>query len=181
MPSARVRIPLNPDGTPAARAPRKEMMMAPEAGFDQTAAHKYYSAACFNSTWELLEKQERTGEDNERMVQSAFASLWHWTQRPECDLTKMSIGYWQVSRVFAVLNRPDEARRYGELSLAAAHQGNSGPFYLGYAHEALARAEALSGRDAPKAAHLAEATRLAGLVTDEESRKWLLDDLVNIV
>jgi hypothetical protein len=157
------------------------MMMSPEPGFDQTAAHKYYSAACFNSTWELLEKKDRTGEDDERMVQLTFASLWHWTQRPDCNPTKMSIGYWQVARVMAVLQRADEARRYGELSLAAAQQGGSDPFYLGYAHEALARAEALSGRDAPKTAHLAEATRLAGLVADEESRKWLVDDLANIV
>jgi hypothetical protein len=30
------------------------------ANFDLAAAHKYFSAHCFNAAWDLIEKKDRT-------------------------------------------------------------------------------------------------------------------------
>ena len=49
--------------------------------FDSAKAHQFFSAHCFNSAWELIDKPERTPEENEQMIQRTMASLWHWTQR----------------------------------------------------------------------------------------------------
>lgn len=55
--------------------------------------HKKLSADCFNRTWELLDKKERTKEDDGRMTSLAHASLAHWRMREDCTDRNLSIGY----------------------------------------------------------------------------------------
>src|SRR5262245_27775596 len=113
--------------------------MAQDPGFDTAKAHRYFSANCFNKAWEFIEKPDRTPDEDEQMIRLSQASMWHWTQREDCKRQNLSIGYWQLSRVYAIAGRPDDARRYGQLCLE--HSREEPPFYLGYAYEALARAE----------------------------------------
>lgn len=101
-------------------------------------AHRVFSAQCFNRTWELIDKPNRTPADDEQMLLRAYASLWHWTQRPDCTPQNLSIGYWLASRVHALLGEAAAARRFGKLSLKAAETESA--FHKAYAYEALARA-----------------------------------------
>jgi len=148
--------------------------------FDLQAAHRYFSALCFNQAWELIEKPERTPAEDEEMIRLGLASTWHWTQREDCTQTNLSIGYWQTSRIYAMLGQADNARRYGHLCLAASQAEDVPPFYLGYAYEALARAEAVAGDGEHMEEYLAEAHRVAGTVPDDDARQMLLDDLAAI-
>ncbi|MFO1483197.1 MAG: protein kinase [Verrucomicrobiaceae bacterium] len=141
--------------------------------------HKKLSADCFNRTWELLEKKDRTKEDDERMISLSHASLAHWRMREDCTDRNLSIGYWQLSRVYAVLGQGNNAERYGELCLRVS--GKEEPFYLAYAHEALARAASLNERRELFDKHLAEAKALAAQVTDADEKKMLEDDLASLV
>lgn len=151
--------------------------MAKQPEFDLQAAHRYFSAHCFNSAWDLIDKPERTAEDNETMLQLSLASTWHWTQRPDCTPTNLSTGYWQTSRIYALLGQADNARRYGMLSLQTAEAGGVPPFFLAYAYEALARAEMVAGNRAQMEAHLALARETAGRVKEAEERQLLEGDL----
>src|SRR5436189_157988 len=45
--------------------------------------HKALSVDCFNRAWELLDKKDRTKEDDERMISMAHASLAHWRMRDD--------------------------------------------------------------------------------------------------
>src|ERR1051325_11159977 len=99
--------------------------------FDAKAAHKHFSAHCFNKTWELIEKPSRLPDEDEEMISMCHASLWHWTQREDCAPRNLSIGYWQLSRVYSLAQRSDEARRYGRLSLF--HAEKEPAFYRAYA------------------------------------------------
>jgi hypothetical protein len=146
--------------------------------FDLQAAHRYFSVECFTKAWELIDKPSRTPAEEVEMVHFCLVSLWHWTQRTDCSRENLSIGYWQASRVYALVRQPENARRYGQLCLEAS-QGE-GPFFLGYAYEALARAERLAGNQAQAAAHLAEAQRWAAQVPTEDDRQLLLNDLATI-
>ncbi|MBL9132059.1 MAG: hypothetical protein JNG86_12725 [Verrucomicrobiaceae bacterium] len=141
--------------------------------------HKKLSADCFNRTWELLDKKERTAEENERMISLSHASLAHWRMREDCTDRNLSIGYWQLSRVYAVLGQGNNAERYGGLCLRVS--GQEPPFYLAYAHEALARAALLNERRELFDKHLAEAKALAAKVTDAEEKKMLVDDLATLL
>ena len=150
--------------------------MAEEAGFDLKAAHKFFAAECFNQAWDLLDKAQRTAEEDEQLVRLTMASHYHWTQREDYNATNRSVAYWQTARVFAVLGQAENARHYAQLCLQASREGVA-PFFLGYAYEALARAEAAAGNQQQMEIYLARARELAEKVTEEESKKMLLDDL----
>ncbi len=143
--------------------------------FDVQQAHRYFAVHCFNSAWELLDKSDRSVADNEQVIRLAHASLWHWTQRADCAPAHLSIGYWQVARVYAVLEQADNARRFAErcLELTPGDQ----PFLLGYAYEALARAAAVAGNERKKREYLDEARRQAARIGDEDERALLVQDL----
>ena len=154
--------------------------MTSAPSFDVAAAHRYFSAHCFNAAWDLLDKKDRTPDENEQMIRLSLASMWHWTQRADCTVTNLSIGYWQTARVYAVLGQADNARRYGQLCLSASRSEGVMPFYLAYAYEALARAESVAGNSQLTQDYLAEARRLLEQVGEAEERMQLEGDLNTI-
>jgi hypothetical protein len=142
------------------------------------AAHRDFSVNCFNKAWELIEKPGRTDDENEQMIRLSQASLWHWTQRGDCRPRNLSIGYWQLSRVYALAGRGQEALRYGRLALDAS-QGDE-PFYVAYAYEALARAAQVAGDEEQSRTCRENAVRLAEQISQADERKQLLGDLSTI-
>ena len=154
------------------------MTQAPD--FDLDVAHRYFAAGCFNKAWELMDKDDRTPEEDAEMLRLSLASHYHWTQRPDYDDTAASVAYWQTSRIYALLGQAQDARRSGELCLRASQGKGVGPFFLGYAYEALARAASLAGDARQAQAHVAEARRCAQAVADAGDRQALLDDLAVI-
>jgi hypothetical protein len=154
--------------------------MADKPDFDLQAAHRFFAADCFNRAWNLIDKPDRTPDEDQQMIQLSIASVWHWTQRDDCTPTNLSVGYWQVSRIYAILGRAGNARRYGQLCLGASQAEGVLPFYLGYAYEALARAESVAGNVQRRDAHLASAREVAGRLPDPEARQALLADLATI-
>ncbi len=157
--------------------------MPPDAPkLDFVLAHGHFSADCFNRAWTLIEKPDRDAADDEQMLLLALSSLWHWTQREDCTNRNLSIGHWQVSRIYALLGDGNAARKHGERCLALA-QG-SPPFYLAYAHEAMARAAFVASDVKTAQQHLAEARTITESVSDPEERRLLepdLDSLANEV
>lgn len=143
------------------------------------AVHRYFSAFCFNLTWDLLEKPDRSAAENEAMIQACLASLWHWNQRPDCTDRERSVGAWQAARVYAVVQQADNARRYGQMALSFAN--DQPPFYQAYAYEALARAEAVAGNRNTAERHLEQARQLAGQVEKAEEQELILTDLNTIL
>lgn len=146
--------------------------------FDLNTAHRFFSADCFNRTWNLIEKTHRTAEEDQHMLMTAFASLWHWTQRPDCTRQNLSVGYWQVSRVYVLLKQAGPALQYATRCLEYS-QGEP-PFYAGYAYEAVARAEALAGKFLQAREAVAQARALSDQMADAQARQMLLTDLESI-
>lgn len=147
---------------------------------DIQAAHRQFSAQCFNETWDLIMKSDRTPKQDDEMLASTMASYWHWTRREDYAPGNASVGFWQISRVFALLGQPENAKRFAKRSLEVTIGTDVGPFYVGYAYEALARAESVAGNMAKTKEYLDHAYKLADAVEDNESKKWLLDDLATI-
>ena len=154
--------------------------MTKKADFDQAAAHKYYSGNCFNQAWELIDKEQRTPEEDEQMIRLTHASFYHWTQRPDYSSTSASIGYWQASRVYASLGQTENAARYGNLCLDVSQEEGVQPFFLGFAYEALARAAAAAGNHQDMNTYLAKARETAAEVQEADDRQMLLADLETI-
>mgnify|MGYP000848870419 FL=1 len=155
--------------------------MSTQTSFDLQAAHRHFSAACFNQAWDLMDKTVRTPEEDEQMLRLSLASHYHWTQREDCQPGNESIAYWQTSRIYVLLHQPDNAHRYAEKSLAASRAGGETPFLMGYSFEALARAAAAAGNQAMRDDCLAQARQFARKITDPEDQKALLADLETVL
>jgi hypothetical protein len=149
-------------------------------GFETTTAHRYFAVECFNQAWDLISKTERTPGEDEQMIRLSLASHWHWTQRADCTQENHAIAFWQTARVYTVLGQVENARRYAQLCLEAS-RGDDVPLWcLGYAYEALARAELIAGNRNKMTEYLREALRIADAIDDPDDRQMLLADLETI-
>jgi hypothetical protein len=153
--------------------------MSHQPTFNLNEAHVFFSTDLFNTTWEYIEQADtRSPEENMTMLHMAIASLWHWTQREDVSAENLSVGYWQVSRVYNLLRQPHNARTYGRLAMQSAEELE--PFFKAYAYETLARAEMLTGNRVVMLVYLEKAHQMAALIDDEEDRQFLLRDLATI-
>ncbi|PQO47612.1 hypothetical protein [Blastopirellula marina] len=149
-----------------------------DPGFDQGLAHRHFAAHCFNITWDLIDKSERSEAEQLQMLLQSAASLWHWTERDDCAPQNLSIGYWQLARVSALIGEANLARRFARTCLEVSPAEDA--FLVGFAYEALARAAATAGDQAEMERCLAEAKSTAANVEDAENRAALLADLATI-
>ncbi|NWG32995.1 MAG: hypothetical protein HXY42_01020 [Chloroflexi bacterium] len=155
--------------------------MADTPNFDIQQAHQFFSADCFNKTWDNIEKNgARSYEENMEMLHTAIASLWHWSQRQDVTARNLSIGHWQVARVYCLIQQPHNARRYGLLALQFAKEAFSA-FLCGYAYETLARAEMLANNRVAMKVYREKAQEMLEQIEDEKDRQLLAKDLETIV
>lgn len=146
----------------------------------ESSEHKKLGVEYFNKTWTLLDKTDRTESEKEMMIHLCHASMWHWMNAPECTTTNLSIGYWQLSRVYAVAGEPTNAFKYGNICLHISGDVSVAPFYKAYAHEAVARAAMLGGNKEHALLHLQQANELMPQI-DEKEGTYLVKDLEQII
>jgi len=140
--------------------------------------HKYFASNLFNSTWDLIDKPERTEDEEFNMIHSAHASLYHWTQAggPE----QIYVGEWQVSRVYSVLKMFDSGFKHGLRSLKICQDNKFTGFNLAYAYEAIARAYSIIPDNDKVKEFINKAKEESSNIKEADSKKMLLDDLENI-
>ncbi|MGO9342147.1 MAG: MerR family transcriptional regulator [Acidimicrobiales bacterium] len=136
------------------------------------------AARCFNSVWDLMEKEDRTADDDDLMVHMAHASRYHWGQvgKPE----NVARGEWQVSRVYAVLRRPEPCLYHAQRVLDVCLANEIADWDIAFAYEALARAHAISGDPETARAMTERALDAAEDIKEDEDRKIVLADLETI-
>lgn len=148
--------------------------------FDIQQAHRFFSTDCFNKTWENIEKNgARSYEENMEMLHTAIASLWHWSQREDVTPRELSIGHWQVARVYCLIRQPHNARRYGLLALQYAKEASSA-FLCGYAYETLAHAEMIANNRVAMKVYLEKAYDMLAQIEEQEDKQLLASDLNTI-
>lgn len=137
--------------------------------------HRKIAAYLFNHTWSLLDRKGRNAAEDDEMLHAAHASRYHWAQvgRP----VNLSVGEWQISRVYAVLGRAEPARYHARRALAIARRAHLGRFYIAYAYEALARAERVARNPARRNRYLLLAQREGAAIRDKDDQRMLWEDL----
>ena len=137
--------------------------------------HRALAKLLFNRVWDLLEKSDRTTDDDRTMLAAARASRLHWwavgTPR------QFAVSDWQVSRVLAVLGDAPAAAELADASLWWCRDHDLGPFLEGYAHEALARAAGVGGETLAAESHWAAAEGCLAEILDGDEREMLEADL----
>jgi DNA-binding transcriptional MerR regulator len=136
------------------------------------------AADLFNGVWALMETEDRTRAQDDRMLHMAHASRYHWEQVG--TPANLARGEWLCSRVYAVLGRAEPSLHHATRVLEICEEHGIGDWDLAFAHEALARAHAVAGdREATQAA-LARARAAADDIAGAEDRDLLLSDLATI-
>jgi tetratricopeptide (TPR) repeat protein len=132
----------------------------------------------FNGVWRLLERGDRTVDDDDEMLHMAHASRYHWGQVGTA--VNRSRGEWQCSRVYAVLGRAEPALHHAQRNLDLCRAHDIADFDLAFAYEALARGSAVAGDLAQARAWTEQALAAAADIADDEDRELLLADLKTI-
>jgi hypothetical protein len=140
--------------------------------------HRQLGVDLFNGTWTLMDKADRTPDEDVLMIHTAHASAYHWLQAGGPENAVRS--HWQCSRMYTVLGRSEPAIYHARLALDLCERNDIGDWDLAFAYEALARAYAIAGDSAESAAWLAKARAASADITDDEDRDMLLSDLATI-
>jgi DNA-binding transcriptional MerR regulator len=158
----------------------KEPVMGTHAAALDRETERRLAADCFNKAWTLMEKQDRTREDDDEMIHCAHASAYHWTQIGTA--ANRARGEWQCSRVYAVIGRPEPALQHARrcLELVEASPEQMDEFDLPAAYEAVARASLVAGDPAECRRFLALGRTAAARIADEEDRRIIEADLADV-
>jgi hypothetical protein len=146
---------------------------------DQKDIHRKLAIDCFNGTWDLIEKTDRTPEENASMIHMAHASRFHWGQIG--IPLNLARGDWQISRVYAILGQGKNSLNYAKSSLHICKDYGIGDFDLAFAYEAAARAFATLGDAEMKEQHLALAQEAGETIVKDEDRRYFLSELRTIL
>ncbi len=140
--------------------------------------HRQLGVDLFNGTWKLLEKPDRSRDEDALMIHMVHASAYHWLQvgKPE----NFARSHWLCSRVYCVLGRSEPAIYHAKFGLDICERNGIGDWVVGVGFEALARAYAVAGDSAESARWLARAHSFSAEIAEDEDRNLLLTDLATI-
>jgi hypothetical protein len=147
-----------------------------EKAFTESEAQLFFAKGFNGKTWELLDKGERTQEENELLVDYAHASLAHW--RAAGTGVHLQRGTWMLARVNTVLGNAQMALQHAGrcLELTEQHKGLLADFDFAFAYECMARAQALAGNRAEALKYWDMADKAGAIIKDKEDRQIFFDD-----
>ncbi len=141
--------------------------------------HRQLGVDLFNHTWELLEREERTADEDDAMLNAAHASRWHWSQASG-EAKHQARGEWQLARVYAVLGRGEPAVYHAERCLDWCGRGEVEDWDVAFAHEALARGHRVAGDAAAAERHKRLAREVGDAIADPEDREHFDKDYATL-
>jgi len=140
--------------------------------------HRKFAVNCFNLTWGLLDKKDRTEEEDDKMVHAAHASRFHWGEIG--TPLEFERGEWQISRVYSVLGRDEPALYHATRCLEICKENNIGDFDIAFAYEAMARAYAIVGNKKECEKNIELARDAAEQIKKKEDKDYFLSELKTI-
>jgi tetratricopeptide (TPR) repeat protein len=147
--------------------------MIEEQTYTDAEAHRFFAIHFNGQSWDLLNRAERTKEEDELMLYSAQASCRHWLEAGTG--VNHQRGEWLIARVYSVLGLGEAALRHAErcLQLSKQHTDLMKDFDWAFAYESVARANAVAGnRD--EALQYVELAQKAGDAIEADQDKEIL-------
>jgi hypothetical protein len=140
-------------------------------------AHEKFAKSLNGKTWDLLGKEDRTREEDELMVLSASASLYHWLQIGTAVHAQR--GEWLLVHVFTIFEKPEPAMEHAQLcrEITEKHQAEMQDFDLAYAKEVIARVYALKKDGTRAKEYHARAVELGREIADPDDKGIFDGDL----
>jgi tetratricopeptide (TPR) repeat protein len=145
--------------------------------FTLAEARLHFAVDFHSKTWELLDKSERTQDEDERLVDYAHASLAHW--RSAGTAVRHQRGEWMLARVYAVIGEPKLALKhaYRCAEILQANSSEMNDFDFAFSYEAVARAYAADGDRLEAERFLQKALEAGERITEPEDREIFFTEL----
>jgi hypothetical protein len=140
--------------------------------------HKSIAIELFNLTWDLIDKQNRSQAEIDRMIHAAHASRYHWEIAGQA--VNLARGEWLISRVYALLNRNEPCLYHASRCLEITLENDLNDFDLSFAYEAMARASYISGNEYQSAKYMTLAQEAGGQIQDANDQKYFFSELQTI-
>ncbi len=140
--------------------------------------HKKFAVDLFNLTWSLLDKKDRTKEEDDKMVHAAHASRFHWGEIG--TPLQFERGEWQISRVYSVLKRSEPALYHAKRCLEICKENSIGDFDIAFAYEALARAYAVAGHKTECEKYIELAKKAGEQIKEKGDRDYFFSELKTV-
>ena len=144
------------------------------------ATRRKLAGDLFNHTWTLLERTERTPDQDDEMIHSAHASRYHWGEVPDHEAVNLARGEWQCSRVYAVLGRPEPALWHARRCLEINKAAGNADWDIASAYEAMARAYMVAGDKEQLATWKAKAVAALAAIADADDREIVEGDIATL-
>ncbi len=140
--------------------------------------HKNQAITCFNETWELIDKKERTTEEDLLMIHKAHASCYHWGEIGES--LNRARGEWLVSRVYSLTNQADSALYHAQRSFNECLSSGIKDVNLAFAYEALSHAYLKKGQQAMYKKYYRLALEASESIHESANKTYFLEELHKI-
>jgi hypothetical protein len=144
------------------------------------AIHRRLAIDLFNRSWELLEIEHRTPEQDDELVHVVHASRYHWGEVG--NAANLARGENQCARAYAALGRAEPAVHHARRAVELVHAGGEGyeDWDLASALEALARAQLVAGDRDEAARCAALARKELESVADPEDRQIIASQIAEL-
>lgn len=140
--------------------------------------HRKLAVDCFNATWDLLDKKNRTEEDNFKMIHAAHASRFHWGEIG--TPLEFQRGEWQISRVYSALGYGEPALLHAQCCHDICTEKKIGDFDMAFACEALARAHHVLGNSGKRDIFIKMARVASESIQIIEDKEYFLSEVSSI-
>ncbi|HMQ80737.1 MAG TPA: hypothetical protein PKE39_10035 [Ignavibacteria bacterium] len=155
--------------------------MKNEPDFNIDKAHRWFGVEFNNAIFPLLEKENRTDEETQQMIQMAFASTLHWSRFSGCKIENRARGENMIATVLTYAGMKDASIFYAKRNhdIVFSNLDGVADFDISYALMIMARAYALNERFAEAEQFYQQCLDSIDEIKDEEDKKIVQSDLNN--
>ncbi|NHJ01186.1 MAG: hypothetical protein EAX86_03545 [Candidatus Heimdallarchaeota archaeon] len=161
--------------------------MSDEEKLSRIEWHRKMAVQFFNQTWDILDKKERTEDDNNRMIHLTHGSALHWNivvesgKYSDCGPLNLERGEWQISRVYSVVGNLESALYHAQRCLKICKANKIEDFDIAFAYEAMARVFSLSGNTSETEKYIKLAQEAGTAIKDEKDKEYFFNELSSIL
>jgi hypothetical protein len=140
--------------------------------------HKLLASQAFNAAWDLIDKPDRTPDEDAEMLQRAFASRWHWGFAGGPG--QWATGDWQIAHCASLLGLGQLAQMYARRAFDICEREGWGDWQRASMLEGMARAAAAAGDNAEHAKYYALAEAAVAAIEADEDREVIASQLATV-
>jgi hypothetical protein len=140
--------------------------------------HRFFAVECNNGSWDLIEKADRTEQDDRNMLYMAYSAAYHWSiigtplNGARADML--------LSQVHSALSQGDAAMVYARRALNFCENNTCEDWDLAFAHAGIALAAGVAGEADLHRRHYALAKQHGEAIKDEEDRRIFKENFAKI-